>query len=72
VLATVLNCHFRSGTELKPNRCQIGSPGRQYNGTVNSGIVQWKSPKPSELDGLSPGSPAGPSVDSYNALDSAV
>jgi len=28
-LATVPDCHFRTGSGSKPNRCQIGGPGHQ-------------------------------------------
>ena len=72
MLATVGDCRFGSGNGSEPNSCQTGGPGRQYTRTVNSGTIRWKSHKPSELPGLSVGFPAGPSVDSYNALVFAV
>jgi len=72
VLATVPDRHFKSGSRSKLNHYQIGGLGCLYTRTVNSGMVQWKSPKPSELGGLSAGCPAGPSINSYKALVVAV
>jgi hypothetical protein len=72
VIATVQDCHFGSGSGLEPNRHQIGSPGRQYTRTVNSGTVQTKSPHPSELGGSSVRPPAGPFVNIYTALAFAI
>ena len=40
-LATVPDGHFGSGSGSKPNRCQIGGPGRQYTQTAHSGTVPW-------------------------------
>jgi len=59
-----LRVRVRVGTDLVLN----GGLGRQYTRTVNSGTVRWTFHNPSELGGLSAGCPAGPSVDSYNAL----
>ena len=64
--------HLRSGCRLKANCCEIGGPGPQYTQPANLVMVRRKSPNPSELSGLSTGHPAGPSVDSYNALVFAV
>jgi len=72
VLATILDRHFGSGSGSKPNRCQNGSPGRQKTRTAHLVTVPWKTPNPSELGGLSAGRPAGPSLDSYKAVEFAV
>jgi len=68
VLAIIPNRRFGTGSGSEPNRCWIGSFCSQSMQTVHSCMVQWKCPKPSELGGWSAGRPAGPSVDSYNAL----
>jgi hypothetical protein len=68
VLAPVLDCHLQSGSGSELNNCQIGSPGRQSTGTVDSGTFQSASPYPSELGGSSAGPPAGSSVNTYTAL----
>jgi len=68
----VPDLHFRSGSRSKLNHYQIGGPGCQHTGTVNSGIVGCKSPNPSGLGGLSAGRPAAHSVDLYNVLVFAV
>ena len=68
VLATVQQWRFGSEYGSEPTRSQIGGLGRHYTRTVNSGTVRWTSHNASELGGLSAGCPAGPSVDSYNAL----
>ena len=62
----------RSGYGSDPTHFLIGGTGCQYTRTVNSGTVRWKSHNPSELCELAAGCPAGPSVDSYNALVFAV
>jgi len=67
-IATVPDRRFGSGYRSEPTRFQIGCPGPQCTGTINSGTVRWTSHNLSELGGLSAGCPAGPSVDSYNAL----
>jgi len=72
VLATVPDCHLRSRSGSELNHSQIGRPGCLYRCTVNSGMLQWESPKSSELAGLSEGRPPGPSVDLYNVLVFAV
>jgi len=72
VLAMVLDHCFGSGSLSELNCHQIGGLGCQYTRTVNSGTVQWLSPNPSELGGLSAGRPAGSSKHSYNALVFAV
>jgi hypothetical protein len=64
VLAMVLHCHFGSGSRSEPYDCQIGGPGCQHTRTFISGMVQYYSPNPSGLGGLS----ADPSVDLYNVL----
>jgi len=71
-LATVQDSHCGSRSRSELNSSQIGSPRCQFTQTVNSGTVQWKSPIPSELGGLSVGHPAGPYVDLYNVLVFAV
>jgi hypothetical protein len=40
-LAMVPDRHFGSGSGSKPNRCQIGSPGRQSTRTAHSGTIPW-------------------------------
>jgi len=72
VLATIPDRHFGSGSGSKLNGCQIGGLGFQLTRTAHSGMVPWKTPNPSELGGLSAGRPAGPSIDSYKALEFAV
>ena len=72
MLATVRDSPFRSGYRYKPNCCQLSGPGGQYTRIVNLGTVQWQTPNPFELGRLSVGRPAGPSIDSYKALVSAV
>jgi hypothetical protein len=72
LVATVPDRHFGSGSGSKPNHCQIGGPGRQLTRTAHSGMVPWLTPNPSELGGLSAGHPAGPSIDSYQAVVFAV
>ena len=72
MLAAVLDCYFGSGSGSQRHYCQIGGLGCQYTRTVNSGLVQCKSPNPSELVGLSVGRPAGQSVDLYNVVVFAV
>lgn len=39
VLATVVDCRFRSGSRSKLNHCQLGCPGRECTRSVNSNIV---------------------------------
>ena len=68
MLAMVTDRRFRSRSGSELNRPQRGSLGCQYARTVNSGMIRWISPNQSELGRLSAGCPAGPSVDSYNAL----
>jgi len=68
VLATVPHRLFGFGYGSEPTQFQIGGLGQQYTRTVSSGTVQWTSHNLSELGGLPAGCPAGPSVDSYNAL----
>ena len=70
VSATVLACHFGSGSE--PNRSQIGGPGRHETRTVNLGMVQSTSPYPSELGGFPACCSVGPSVNTYNMLVFAI
>ena len=72
VIATVPDHHFGCGSGSKPNRCQIGSPGRQSTGSVDSGTVRLLTPNLSELGRLSAGHPAGPPTDPYKALVFAV
>jgi len=62
VLATGPDHHFGSGYGSEPNWSQIGSPGRQQTGTVDSGTVPSTSPYPSELGRFSAGCIAGSSV----------
>jgi hypothetical protein len=68
VIARILDhrCGSRSG--LEPNCFKIGGLNCQNTWTVKWGTVQWYSPNPSEMGGLSVGCPVGPSVDSYNAF----
>ena len=68
----VPDCRFGSGSGPEPKGYQMSGPGCQYTPTGISGTVQGKSHNLSELGGLSVGSPAGPSVDSFDALVSAV
>ena len=68
VLSTDLEHHFGSGSGLEPNPRQNGSHDCQSTRNVNSGTVQWISHNPSQLAVLVADCPAGPSVDSYNAM----
>jgi len=72
LLATVLDCHFGSGSRLELNHSQIGSLRSQYTETVDSGTVQSTSPYKSEFGGFSVGCSAGPSVNTYNMLAFAI
>jgi len=71
-LAMVQECRFGSGSGSNPNHGHIGGRDCQPTRTINSGTVRCKAPNLYELGGLSVGRPAGPSVDSYNALAFAV
>ena len=68
----VADHHIGYGSGLNLNRCRIGHPGCQHPNTVNLGAVGCKFPNLSELGELSQCRPAGPFVDSYNALAFAV
>jgi len=68
VFTTVPDRHFRFASGSKPNIGQIGGAGFQHSPTVNSGMFWWWTDNPSDLAGLYPGRPAGPSIDLYKDL----
>jgi len=68
VFATVPDSLFRSGSRSERRHCQVGGPGHQSTRAVISGMVRWITPNQSELGRLSACYPAGPSVNSFNAL----
>jgi len=68
VLATVLDCRFKSGSRSKLNDCQRSCPDRHFTRTVNWNMIRCKSPSQSELGWLSADCPAGLSTDSDNSL----
>jgi hypothetical protein len=67
VLTTVLHHRFGSRFGSILNCWQIAGPGCQSIRTINLDIVRCYTPNLSELDRLSAGSPAGPSIVSYKA-----
>jgi hypothetical protein len=72
VLETVSDLRFQSGFQLGLNHRQIQGSGRQYTQPVNSGILRWEAPNPSEFGGLSACGPASLALYSYHALAFAV
>jgi len=68
----VLDHCIRSVSRFILNDCQFCRPGGRFTKTINSGIFRPKSPNTSQLGTLSVCHPAGPSVDSYNAVVFAV
>jgi hypothetical protein len=72
VFATVSDHRFQSGFRSGRNHRQIQGSGRQYTQPVNSGIVRWAAPNPSEFGGLSACGPASLALHSYHAPAFAV